>query len=53
VQNARVLNSQILIANVRSAAALAMLWQLGPDFIQGSYVNDPMASMNYEFAAYS
>jgi EAL domain-containing protein (putative c-di-GMP-specific phosphodiesterase class I)/GGDEF domain-containing protein len=53
VQNARAFNSQILIPNVRSAAALAMLWQFGPDFIQGSYVNDPMASMNYEFAAFS
>jgi EAL domain-containing protein (putative c-di-GMP-specific phosphodiesterase class I)/GGDEF domain-containing protein len=52
VQHARLLNSQIIIPNVGSAATLAMLWQLGPDFIQGSYVNDPMPSMNYKFAAF-
>ncbi|WP_269619898.1 sensor domain-containing phosphodiesterase [Zhongshania sp. BJYM1] len=52
VQQARLLNSQIIIPNVGSAATLAMLWQLGPDFIQGSYVNEPMPSMNYEFAAF-
>lgn len=52
VQHARLLNSQIIIPNVGSAATLAMLWQLGPDFIQGSYVNEPMPSMNYEFAAF-
>ncbi|WP_339676196.1 EAL domain-containing protein [uncultured Zhongshania sp.] len=52
VQHAKTLNSQIVIPNVSSAATLAMLWQLGPDFIQGSYVNEPMPSMNYEFAAF-
>ena len=52
VQQAKSLNSQIIIPNVGSAATLAMLWQLGPDFIQGSYVNEPMSSMNYEFAAF-
>ncbi|MEX1664753.1 sensor domain-containing phosphodiesterase [Zhongshania arctica] len=52
IQHARLLNSQILIPNVGSAATLAMLWQLGPDFIQGSYVNEPMPIMNYEFAAF-
>lgn len=52
VQQARSLNSQIMIPNVGSAATLAMLWQLGPDFIQGSYVSEPMPNMNYEFAAF-
>lgn len=52
VQQARQLNSQIIIPNVGSAATLAMLWQLNPDFIQGSYVNEPMPTMNYEFAAF-
>ncbi|WP_373089113.1 EAL domain-containing protein [Zhongshania sp.] len=53
VAQAKVLKSRVLIPNVGSAATLAMLWQLGPDFIQGSYVNDPMPSMNYEFASFN
>jgi EAL domain-containing protein (putative c-di-GMP-specific phosphodiesterase class I)/GGDEF domain-containing protein len=53
VEQARVLKSRVLIPNVGSAATLAMLWQLGPDFIQGSYVNDPMPSMSYEFASFN
>jgi EAL domain-containing protein (putative c-di-GMP-specific phosphodiesterase class I) len=52
IQHARLINSQIIIPNVGSAATLAMRWQMGPDFIQGSYVNDPMPSMNYEFSAF-
>jgi EAL domain-containing protein (putative c-di-GMP-specific phosphodiesterase class I)/GGDEF domain-containing protein len=53
VEQAKVLKSRVLIPNVGSAATLAMLWQLGPDFIQGSYVNDPMPSMSYEFASFN
>ncbi len=53
VAQAKVLKSRVLIPNVGSAATLAMLWQLGPDFIQGSYVNDPMPSMSYEFASFN
>ncbi|AMO67431.1 signal transduction protein [gamma proteobacterium BDW918] len=53
VAQAKVLKSRVLIPNVGSAATLAMLWQLGPDFIQGSYVNEPMPSMNYEFASFN
>jgi EAL domain-containing protein (putative c-di-GMP-specific phosphodiesterase class I)/GGDEF domain-containing protein len=53
VAQAKVLKSRVLIPNVGSAATLAMLWQLGPDFIQGSYVNDPMPSMTYEFASFN
>jgi len=53
VEQARILKSRVLIPNVGSAATLAMLWQLGPDFIQGSYVTEPMPSMSYEFAAFN
>ncbi|MBB5188965.1 EAL domain-containing protein (putative c-di-GMP-specific phosphodiesterase class I)/GGDEF domain-containing protein [Zhongshania antarctica] len=53
VAQAKMLKSRVLIPNVGSAATLAMLWQLGPDFIQGSYVNEPMPSMNYEFASFN
>lgn len=52
IENGRSLNSRVLIPNVSSAASLAVLWQLGPDFIQGSYVQDPSPEMDYEFAAF-
>ncbi|NKI19071.1 EAL domain-containing protein [Spongiibacter sp. KMU-166] len=53
INGARQFNSRVLIPNVSSAANLAILWQLGPDFIQGSYVQDPTPEMGYEFAAFS
>ena len=53
VQSARTLNSRVVIPNVASAATLAMLWQIGPDFIQGSYVSEPLPEMDYEFASFS
>ncbi len=52
IAGGRHLNSRVLIPNVSSAANLAVLWQLGPDFIQGSYVQDPSPEMSYEFAAF-
>ncbi len=52
IAGGRRLNSRVLIPNVSSAASLAVLWQLGPDFIQGSYVQDPVPDMSYEFAAF-
>ena len=52
IEGGRRLNSRVLIPNVSSAASLAVLWQLGPDFIQGSYVQDPSPDMSYEFATF-
>ena len=52
IEGGRRLNSRVLIPNVSSAASLAVLWQLGPDFIQGSYVQDPSPEMSYEFATF-
>ncbi|MAY38955.1 EAL domain-containing protein [Spongiibacter sp.] len=52
IEGGRRLNSRVLIPNVSSAASLAVLWQLGPDFIQGSYVQDPSPEMGYEFATF-
>lgn len=53
IRSAKTLGSRIVIPNVGSAATLAMLWQLGPDFIQGSYVHEPQTAMTYEFSAFS
>ncbi len=42
-------NSQAIISDVENAAALAMLWQIGVDYIQGSYLAPPAKDMQYEF----
>lgn len=38
-----------VMPNVDSASALAMLWQLGVNFIQGNYLQPPQPQMSYEF----
>jgi EAL domain-containing protein (putative c-di-GMP-specific phosphodiesterase class I)/GGDEF domain-containing protein len=53
IRVAKGLGSRIVVPNVGSAATLAMLWQLGPDFIQGSYVHEPQPTMSYEFSAFN
>ena len=42
-------NIQAVIGDVKNAAALAKLWQLGVDYIQGSYLAEPSRTMDYEF----
>lgn len=41
--------SQSIIGGVENAAALAQLWQLGVDYIQGVYLAGPSRKMDYEF----
>lgn len=41
--------SQSIITGVENAAALAQLWQLGVDYIQGAYLAGPSRKMDYEF----
>ena len=41
--------TQIIISGVDKAQAMAQLWQLGVDFMQGSYLSEPIDSMDYEF----
>lgn len=38
-----------IIPNVDSASALAILWQLGVSFIQGTYLQPAQPQMSYEF----
>lgn len=42
-------NSQAIVSDVENAAALAMLWQIGVDYIQGGYLATPTNEMSYEF----
>ena len=40
---------QAIISHVENASALAVLWQLGVDYIQGDYLAPPARKMDYEF----
>lgn len=42
-------NTQGIISGVENAAVLAVLWQIGIDFIQGEYMAAATNEMNYEF----
>ena len=42
-------NIQAIISGVENAAALAQLWQIGVDYIQGSYLASQSSEMDYEF----
>lgn len=41
--------TQAIISGVENAAALAVLWQIGVDYIQGGYLAEPSKQMDYEF----
>lgn len=41
--------SKAIVTGVESAAALATLWQLKPDYVQGSYIHSPSPDMDYDF----
>lgn len=42
-------DAQAIISKVENASALAQLWQIGVDYIQGGYLAGPQETMNYEF----
>ncbi|WP_101758921.1 EAL domain-containing protein [Oceanicoccus sp. KOV_DT_Chl] len=42
-------DAKAIISGVENAAALAQLWQIGVDYIQGSYMAAPSKKMDYEF----
>ena len=41
--------SKAVVQGVDSAATLATLWQLKPDYVQGSYVHSPSTELDYDF----
>lgn len=41
--------AKVIVTEVENAAALATLWQVGADFIQGNYLQPPTPTMDYEF----
>jgi len=42
-------DTKAIISNVENASAMAVIWQLGVDYIQGGYLSEPTYEMNYEF----
>ncbi len=50
VRAVREQGAKAVVPEVNSASTLAALWQMQPDYIQGSYVHEPGPEMDYEFA---
>ena len=42
--------AQCIASGVNSAGELAQLWQTGVEYVQGNYLEAPLASMDYEFS---
>ena len=42
-------SAKAIISGVENTAAMAMLWQIGVDYIQGGYLATPSYQMDYEF----
>ncbi|MBB3048543.1 PAS domain S-box-containing protein [Litorivivens lipolytica] len=49
ITNLQEVGSKTVIQGVDSAATLATLWQLKPDYVQGSYVQAPSTELDYDF----
>lgn len=47
---ARLSKTDCIVGDVTSAADLAKIWQCGAPFIRGSYLQEPMNSLDYEFS---
>lgn len=41
--------ARAIIPQIQNASALAVLWQIGADYIQGDYLAPPSEQMDYEF----
>lgn len=42
-------DAKAIIPHIQHASALAVLWQIGADYIQGDYLAPPSSQMDYEF----
>jgi diguanylate cyclase (GGDEF)-like protein len=49
VQNISEKSINAIISNVENASSMAVIWQIGVDYIQGGYLAPPSNEMNYEF----
>ncbi|MFT5033278.1 MAG: EAL domain-containing protein (putative c-di-GMP-specific phosphodiesterase class I) [Bacteroidia bacterium] len=49
IQTVKEAGSKAIVTGVESATTLATLWQLKPDYVQGSYIRSPTSSMDYDF----
>ncbi len=50
---AKSAQAQCIICNVISAADLAQIWQCGAPFVKGSYLQEPITGLTYEFSELS
>lgn len=47
---AKTSKTECIVSNISSAADLAQIWQCGAPFIKGSYLQDPLPTLSYEFS---
>jgi len=50
VSNVHEAKKQAIIPLVENASVLALLWQIGAEYMQGNFLQAPQREMNYEFA---
>jgi EAL domain-containing protein (putative c-di-GMP-specific phosphodiesterase class I) len=43
------LEKPVIAAGVKDANTMALLWEYGADYVQGSYVHKPTETMNFDF----
>ena len=49
IDRARQYNLKAVAEHVDSAASLALLWELGADFAQGNFIQEPSKEIDYDF----
>jgi diguanylate cyclase (GGDEF)-like protein/PAS domain S-box-containing protein len=51
LDTAKSMNKQCIAEYVQDAHSLAMLWQSGIQFIQGNFLQEPSAALDYDFSS--
>jgi len=49
IERARAHHKTVIVPGVADAATLAALWQLQPDYVQGSLIAAPRAKPDFDF----
>ncbi|HLU38688.1 MAG TPA: EAL domain-containing protein, partial [Planctomycetota bacterium] len=49
VEVAKALGKKTIAKGVESAETLSVLWELGVDYVQGNYLQEGDAELNYQF----
>lgn len=50
IESAHETRRKVIGGYLEDASSLAVLWQLGADYVQGYFLSEPLTSMNYDFS---